>query len=160
MTAALPAGQSDAGLSDDGPKGPGPRHPAADPGLQPERTALSWRRTIMSAVIATIFIWRGWLEALTGANADQGPSDAAGAGLFAAGHSAQVVGLGVCVMVACLTTVVLVLCAVSRIRMLHAGVGVLESSEHIAAPALMLRTASAAIVALAAATVTALALGV
>lgn len=118
----------------------------------------------MSAVIATIFIWRGWLEALTGANpgaaSGANAGQGAGAGLFAAGHSAQIVGLGVCVMVACLTTVVLVLCAVSRIRTLHAGVGVLESSEHIAAPALMLRTASAAIVALAAATVTALALGI
>lgn len=112
----------------------------------------------MSAVIANIFIWRGWMEALGGANGGSG--EAAVSGLFAAGHSAQVVGLGVCTMVACLTTVILALCAVSRIRMLHAGVGVLESSHHIAAPALMLRTASAAIVALAAATVTALALGI
>ena len=55
-------------------------------------------------------------------------------------------------MVACLTTIVLVMCAVGRIRLLHAGVGQLEHSAQIAVPTLMLRTASAAIVALAVAT--------
>ncbi|AIY01006.1 hypothetical protein ART_1407 [Arthrobacter sp. PAMC 25486] len=136
--------------------------PVRDPGLQPERTALSWRRTIMSAVVADVLIWRGWFQALTGASGDgfagaglAGSLDSAAAG----GHGAQVVGLGICAAVACLTTIILVFCAVSRVRLLHAGIGPLESEAHIAAPALILRTASAAIVALAAATVCALALG-
>lgn len=128
---------------------------ARDPGLQPERTALAWRRTIMSAIVADILIWRGWFHALE-APAGSGPVDGA---LLAAGHSAQVVGLGVCAVVACLTTIVLVLCAVGRIRMLHAGVGVLDHNGHIAVPALIVRSASAAIVALALAAMGALALG-
>lgn len=127
--------------------------PARDPGLQPERTALSWRRTIMSAVIASLLIWRGWALSLS----REGSTDVAG--LFVPGHSAHVIGLGVCAVVASLTTIVLVVCASIRIRTLHAGVGVLETAGHIAPPALMLRTASMAIVALAAATVVALVLG-
>ncbi len=113
-----------------------------DPGLQPERTALSWRRTIMSAVVADLLIWRGWFNAFS--------TD---------GIDAQVIGLGICAAMACLTTIILVLCAVARIRLLHAGLEPLESNADIGPPALMLRTASAAIVALAAATVSALALG-
>ncbi len=108
----------------------------------------------MSIVIADLLIWRGWVHALTHDNSR--PSDV---GLFAAGHSAHVVGLGVCAMVAALVTIVLVVCAASRIRTLHAGVAGLETAEHIATPALTLRTASAAIVALAAAAVVALVLG-
>lgn len=109
----------------------------------------------MSAVIASIFIWRGWLQALAGSQ-----TAAESASLVEQGHPAHVIGLGICAMVACLTTITLVLCSVRRIRLLHAGVGVLESSSHMAVPTLMLRTASAAIVALAAATMCALALGI
>lgn len=103
----------------------------------------------MSAVVADLLIWRGWLHALTGG----------GSGVLADNHGAQVVGLGICAAVACITTIILVVCAIIRIRLLHAGVGPLEEESHIAVPAPILRTASAAIVALAAATVTALALG-
>lgn len=124
--------------------------PVRDPGLQPERTALSWRRTVMSAVIASILIWRGWFHSLTGGGA---------AGALATGDSTQMVGLGICAAIACLTTITLVVCAVVRIKLLHAGVGALEPGAHLGVPALILRTASAAIVALAAATVCALALG-
>lgn len=124
-----------------------PGGPERDPGLQPERTALAWRRTVISAVIADVLIWRGWIHALTshdGASAD---------------HSAQLLGLGICAAMACLTTIVLVICAVGRIRALHAGVAALEHDAEIAPQALMLRTASAAIVALAVTTVCALGLG-
>ena len=127
--------------------------PVRDPGLQPERTALSWRRTIMSAVIADLLIWRGWAVSLTR------EGESAVDGLFTSAHSAHVIGLGVCAGVASLMTIVLVVCAASRIRMLHAGVSGLEAESHIAPPALMLRTVSAAIVALAAAAVVALVLG-
>ena len=77
----------------------------------------------MSAVIASIFIWRGWLHALSGTQ-----TAAESAALIDPGHSAHVIGLGICAMVACLTTIILVLCSVGRIRLLHAGVGVLEGS--------------------------------
>lgn len=127
---------------------------ARDPGLQPERTALSWRRTIMSAVITDVLIWRGWVQALTREN-----SGSFGGGLLTSGHSDHVIGLGVCAVVASLVTIVLVVCATTRVRSLHAGVGVLETEGHIAPPALTLRTASAAIVALAAAAMVAILLG-
>lgn len=110
----------------------------------------------MSTIVADIFIWRGWLHALTHEGA---ALPGTMGGLFDAGHSAHVVGLGVCAMVACLTTVILVGCAVGRIRVLHSGVERLDGAADIAASALTLRTASAAIVALAVAAICAIALG-
>jgi len=108
----------------------------------------------MSAVVSTILIWRGWWGALSHENSG-GPTG----GLFETGHSAHVIGLGICAVVACLTTVTLVVCAVHRIRLLHAGVAHLEQEGDIAVSALTLRTGSAAIVALAVAAICAIALG-
>ena len=133
---------------------PNPAASTRDPGLQPERTALSWRRTIMSVIAADILIWRGWLHALTKEYTGSAP-----VGLFSTGLSDHVVGLGIAAIVACLTTMTLVACAVGRIRVLRAGVGQLEMQGDIAPSPLMLRTASAAIVALAVAAIGALVLG-
>lgn len=112
-----------------------------DPGLQPERTALAWRRTVMSAVVADVLIWRAWF-----------------AELAAPENAAHLAALGVCAAVACLTTIVLVVCAAHRIRLLHAGVAALQDSSHLAVSALTIRSATAAIVALALAAMGALAL--
>ena len=112
----------------------------------------------MSIIAADLFIWRGWLHALTSERAGRLDGPGVG-GLLDAGHSGHVVGLGVCAVVACLTTVVVVGCAVSRIRVLHSGVELLDREADISARPLMLRTASAAIVALAVAAICAIALG-
>lgn len=126
----------------------------ADQGLQAERTSLSWRRTVVSAVIASLFIWRGWFDSLA-----REKSASVADGLLGAGHSTQVIGLGICAMVACLTTITVVVCAVLRIRGLRASARVLEQTREIAVSALILRSASGAIVALAVAAICAIALG-
>lgn len=100
---------------------------ARDPGLQPERTLLSWRRTVLTLIITDFLIWRAWLISSTTAGA--------------AGSE----GLGVAAGVASLATVVLAVCILCRALQLR------TSAQ--APPAILMKTASAALLALAAAVV-------
>ena len=104
----------------------------------------------MSAVVADLLIWRAWFTALAAPHDGMGPGSAL---------PSQVVGLGVCAVVACVTTIVLVGCAARRIQCLRTGVQGPASGAQLPVSTLMVRTASAAIVALALAAMGALALG-
>jgi uncharacterized membrane protein YidH (DUF202 family) len=112
------------------PAAPGAGGEARDPGLQPERTSLAWRRTLLALLVLDVLVLRAWLLAL--ARAEQG----------APAHS---VGLGVCVAVAALSTAVLAWCGHVRARELRHGT--------TAPPAAVLRWATAAALVLGAATI-------
>lgn len=105
-----------------------------DPGLQPERTSLSWRRTLLTLIVADLLIWRSW--ALAGSRGGvPGPVDF----------------LGVCALAAMAATLVVAVCVLVRGRELR--------RSNAAPPAALLRWAAAAVVALAASAVAAVALG-
>jgi uncharacterized membrane protein YidH (DUF202 family) len=95
-----------------------------DPGLQPERTALAWRRTLLSLIVADIFIWRAWVLSMTGE--DQQPSYP---------------GLGIAAAAAAAATFLMGLCIQARTKAIKAG-------EH-AVRASLLRTAAAGTILLA-----------
>ena len=90
-----------------------------DPGLQPERTLLSWRRTILTLIITDVLIWRAWLTA----------------------SAARSEGLGIAAGVASLATIALTVCILSRALQLR--------SSAQAPPAILMKTTSAALLALA-----------
>ena len=107
---------------------------ARDPGLQPERTSLSWRRTLLTLIVADLLIWRRW--ALAGSRGGiPGPVDF----------------LGVCALAAMAATLVVTVCVLVR--------GLELRRSNAAPPAALLRWAAAAVVALAASAVAAVALG-
>lgn len=66
-------------------------------GLQPERTSLSWSRTLLALGAADVLIWRRW--AIEGSH----PPDY----------------LGLCALTAMAATVVLCLCVLARVRELQ-----------------------------------------
>jgi uncharacterized membrane protein YidH (DUF202 family) len=117
-----------------GPSAAGPDG-ARDSGLQPERTALAWRRTLLALVAADLLVWRDWFQAAIHA-ADAGPG--------------RIFGLGAAAAAAAAATVVFCGCAIYRTR-------VLKSSRD-AAPAALVLTAALGVVVLACAVVLAVVL--
>lgn len=111
---------------------------ARDPGLQPERTTLAWRRTLISLLVVDLFIWRRWLSAKSGA-----------------GHMPTgIPGLdyqGICALTAAAATIVLASVVWVRARQLHHGAD--EAS------AVLMLASAGSIIALGCAAVAAIALG-
>ncbi len=103
--------------------GQSPRIPR-DPGLQPERTALAWRRTLLSLIVADIFIWRAWLLSMTGED-----------------HQPAYPGLGIASATAAAATLLMGVCIRARTKGLRAG-------KH-AVPASVLKAAAASAILLA-----------
>lgn len=106
-----------------------------DPGLQPERTALAWRRTFLAMIVSDFFIWRAWTTSLT-----HHGGDIAGSSL----------GLGIAAAVAASATAVLGICILHRNANLR---------DKKAAHPVLLRTATGAIIAVGTATISSILLG-
>lgn len=116
-----------------------------DPGLQPERTSLSWGRTLLAILAADLLIWRSWAVAASQPVPAPDPNYVRWAG------AATTDFLGVCALAAMVATVVLCLCVLARVRQLR-------HSSH-APPASLIRWAAAGVIVLGASAVAAIALG-
>ncbi|SDW36424.1 protein of unknown function [Arthrobacter sp. cf158] len=81
-----------------------------DPGLQPERTTLAWRRTLISLVVVDLFIWRSWLT-----------SEPSTGNLVAGLPGLDYQGL--CALMAAAATIVLATVVWVRSRQLQTGTG-------------------------------------
>ncbi|MDQ0801468.1 DUF202 domain-containing protein [Arthrobacter sp. SLBN-112] len=68
-----------------------------DPGLQPERTTLAWRRTFLAMLVSNFFIWRAWATSLTHHNGHIEGSSLS-LGLAAAVAAAATAVLGACIL--------------------------------------------------------------
>ncbi|WP_369044784.1 DUF202 domain-containing protein [Sinomonas sp. P10A9] len=118
------------------PPAPGEGRPARDPGLQPERTSLAWRRTVLSLLVLDLLVFRAWLLAIEGRGAH-------GPGIVAV--------LGVCAAAAVLATAALATCARVRARELRHGT--------TGPPAVVMRVATASFALLGLATIAVVVLG-
>ena len=109
---------------------------ARDPGLQPERTTLAWRRTLISLVVVDLFIWRSWLTS-------EPSTSTVIRGLPGLDYQ------GICALAAAAATVVLASVVWVRSRELQVGVEAASASLMLASTLAVLGLGAAAIAAIA-----------